>query len=71
MISALISLLIAVIVLGVIFWAVQQLLAIVPMDPRFKTVANVLIVLIAVLVVVWVLLDVVGMAGVHVPYRLP
>lgn len=67
MLGVLLSLLIAAIILGVVFWAIQQLLPLIPMDPRFRTVVNVLLILIAVVFVVYVLAGVVETAGVRMP----
>lgn len=38
-ITALLTLLLVIIILGIIFWAGQQLLARVPMDPIFRVLA--------------------------------
>lgn len=70
MIGALIYLIIALIVLGVIFWAIQQLLPLIPMGEPFRTLVHVLMVVLCVIVVVWVLLQLLGMAGVGIPGRL-
>lgn len=67
MLGALVSLLIAVIILGVIFWAIQQLLPLIPLAEPFRTIVHVLVVVIGVIFVVWALLAVVDTAGVHVP----
>lgn len=67
MIGALLSLLVAVIILGVIFWAAQSLLPLIPLAEPFRTVVRVLLVLIAVVIVVWVFLGVVETAGVRMP----
>ena len=67
MISALIYLIVALIILGVIFWAIQQLLPLIPMGEPFRTIIHVLLVLLCVIVVIWVLLQLLGMAGVAVP----
>jgi len=67
MIGAIISLIIAVIILGVIWWAVQQLLPLIPLAEPFATILRVLVVLLSVVIVIWVLLQILGMAGVHVP----
>lgn len=66
-IGILISVIVALIVLGVVWWAVQQLLPLIPLAEPFATLIRVLITVVAVLVVLWVLLVLVGMMGVHVP----
>lgn len=67
MIGALIYLIIAIVIIGVIFWAIQQLLPLVPMGEPFRTIVHVLMVLLCVIVVIWVLLQLMGMAGIGVP----
>ena len=67
MIGTLISIILTLIVLGVILWAVQSLLPLVPLPPPFATIVNVLITVIVVLVVVWIIA---GLLGVVTPMRL-
>jgi len=67
MIGTLISIVLLLVVLGVILWGLQQLLPIVPMDPRFRTVISVLITIIVVLIIVWIIA---GLLGVVTPLRL-
>ena len=67
MIGLLIGLIVVCLFLGVIFWAVQQLLPLIPLGEPFRTILRVLIVLLGVIIVVWVLLQLLGMANVHVP----
>lgn len=66
MIGALIGLIFALIILGVIFWGCQQLLALVPLAEPFATIVRVLLVVVAVLVVLWVVITLLGIAGIHV-----
>lgn len=67
MISTLIGVIFVLIVLGVLWWAVQQLLPLIPMAEPFRTIVYVLSVVILVLVVLWVISLLLGMAGIHVP----
>lgn len=67
MIGTLIGILLTLVVAGVIWWAVQQLLALVPLAEPFATLVRILIVVITVLIVVWVIITLLGLAGVHVP----
>lgn len=67
MIGTLIAIIIALVILGVVWWAAQQLLALIPIAEPFATIIRVLFILLAVLIVIWVLLQLVGMAGIHVP----
>jgi hypothetical protein len=71
MIGTLIGIIIALIVLGVIWWAIQQLLPLVPLGEPFRTIIRVLMTVIVVLIVLWVILMLLGAGGVHVwsPFR--
>lgn len=68
MIGTLISIILLLIVLGVIIWAVQQLLPLVPLPAPFATIVHVLLVVVVVLVVVWIIG---GLLGVVAPVRFP
>jgi uncharacterized membrane protein YwzB len=52
-----------VIVLGIIFWLLRYLIDVVPMEPPFKKVANVLLTVAMVLILIALLLS---LTGVHV-----
>jgi len=67
MIGTLISIILMLIVLGVIIWAVQQLLPLVPLPEPIGRIINVLVTVIVVLVVVWIIA---GLLGVVTPMRL-
>ena len=67
MLGTLIGLIILCIVLGVIWWGAQQLLALVPLAEPFATIVRVLMVVVLVLVVIYVLVQLLAMGGVHVP----
>jgi hypothetical protein len=67
MIGTLIAIIFALIILGVIWWACQQLLALLPIAEPFRTIIYVLTVVIAVLIVLWIITLLLGMAGIHVP----
>ena len=69
-IGVLISLIVTLIVLGVIWWAIQQLLPLIPLGEPFRTIIRVLMTVILVLIVLWVLLTLLGYAGFHTPFRL-
>ena len=66
MIGTLISIVLLLVVLGVIIWAVQTLLPLVPLPAPFHTIIHVLLVVIVVLVVVWIIA---GLLGVVTPIR--
>ena len=60
MLTTLIWLFILVVIIGVLFWAANRILAVLPVEEPFKTIAYVLLVLIAVAVAVTVLIQIVG-----------
>lgn len=66
MIGIIIGLILLVIVLGVIWWAVEQLLPLIPLGEPFKTIARVLIVLLVVVIVLYVIVALLNMAGIAV-----
>jgi len=68
MIGALISIIVTLIIVGVIWWAVQQLLPLIPLPEPFRKIIYVLLIVILVLIVVWVILTLLGgIGGVHIP----
>jgi hypothetical protein len=66
MIGTLIGIIFVLIVLGVLWWAVQRLMALIPIAEPFRTIIYVLCVLIMVLIVLWIIATLLGMAGIHV-----
>lgn len=68
MIGALIGIIVTIIILGVIFWAFQQLLPLIPLGEPFITILRVLLVVLAVIVVVWVCVQLLGVGGIMVPF---
>ena len=62
MVSALISLLILVVIVGIVVFILKLLLDIIPMDARFKQIAWVLLILIAVLIVLYRALPLLGVS---------
>ncbi len=70
MIGALIGIIFALIILGVLWWAVQRLMALIPIAEPFRTIIYVLCVLILVLIVLYIIAMLLGFAGIHVPMRL-
>ncbi len=67
LIGTLIGIIFFLIVLGVIWWAISQLLPLIPLPAPFATIIHVLLVVIMVIIVLWVILTLLGSAGVHVP----
>jgi hypothetical protein len=70
-IGTLIGIIIVLVILGVVWWAIQQLLPLIPLGEPFRTIIRVLMTVIVVLIVLWVILALLGAAGVHVatPFR--
>jgi hypothetical protein len=66
MIGTLIGVIFALIILGVLWWAVQQLMGLIPIAEPFRTIIYVLCVVILVLIVLYVISILLGMAGIHV-----
>ena len=60
MIGTLVSAILLLIVAGVIIWAVQQLLPLVPMPEPFARIINILITVVVVLIVVYVIASLFG-----------
>ena len=60
MIGTLIGIVVLLIVVGVIWWAIQQLLPLIPLPEPFARIINVLLILILVLVVLYVILILLG-----------
>jgi hypothetical protein len=67
MIGTLIGIFFTLVVLGVLWWALQQLMALIPIAEPFRTIIYVVSVIIMVLIVLWVITVLLGMAGIHVP----
>lgn len=66
MIGSLIGIIFVLIILGVLWWAVQQLMGLIPIAEPFKTIIYVLCVVVMVLIALWVITVLLGMAGIHV-----
>jgi hypothetical protein len=71
LIGTLIGLIVLLIILGVVWWAINQLLPLIPLPEPFARIVHVLLVVILVLIVLWAILALLGVAGVHVagPFR--
>jgi hypothetical protein len=66
-IGALIGIIFALIVLGIVWWAIQQLLPLIPLGEPFRKIIYVLLTILMVVIVLWVIIMLLGMAGIHVP----
>ena len=62
MIGTLIGIIITLIIVGVVWWAIQQLLPLIPLPEPFRQIIYVLMVLILVLIVLYVILQILGTA---------
>ena len=60
MIGTLIGIIIVLIICGVIYWALQQLLPLIPLPEPFGRIIHVLLVVVLVLIVLWVILVLLG-----------
>jgi hypothetical protein len=68
MIGTIISIIVTLIIVGVIYWAITQLLPMIPLPEPFARIIHVLLVVLLVVIVLWVILQLLGaVGGVHVP----
>jgi hypothetical protein len=67
MIGAVIGLILLLVLLGVVWWGIQQLLPLVPMGEPFATIVRVLLAILLAVIVIYVIIQLLGVAGVHVP----
>jgi len=67
MIEGLISLVVTLVVVGVIFWAANALIALLPMQPNIKAAVTVLLQVIAVLIILVAVLQVFGLYNAGLP----
>jgi hypothetical protein len=65
MIESLIALIILIIVLGIVVFVINMLIDLIPMDGRFKQIAKVLLILVAVLILILRALPLVGVSTGH------
>ncbi len=66
MIGTLIGVIFLLIILGVLWWAVQQLMGLIPIAEPFRTIIYVLCVVVMVLIVLYIISMLLGVAGIHV-----
>ena len=67
MIGTMIGIILVLIIIGVVWWAITQLLPMIPLPEPFARIIYVLMVLLMVFVVIWVIITLLGVAGVRVP----
>ena len=68
MIGAIIGIILVLIILGVVWWAIQQLLPMIPLPDPFGRIVHVLLVVLLVVIVIWVIIQLLAVAGVRVPF---
>ncbi len=67
MIGTVIGLILLCVILGVVWWAAQQLLALITLAEPFATIVRILLVVLMVIIVIYVLITLLGLAGISVP----
>jgi hypothetical protein len=65
MVESLIALIILIIVLGIVVFLINMLIDLIPMDGRFKQIAKVLLILVAVLILILRALPLIGVSTGH------
>jgi hypothetical protein len=66
MIGTLIGIIFLLIILGVLWWAMQKLMGLIPIAEPFRTIIYVLCVIILVIIVLYIMAMLLGLAGIHV-----
>ena len=67
MLGAVIGLILLIALLGVVWWGIQQLLPLIPMGEPFATIVRVLLAILLAVIVIYVIIQLLALAGVHVP----
>ena len=67
MLGSVIGLLLLIILLGVVWWGIQQLLPLIPLGEPFRTIVRVLLVILLAVIVIWVIIQLLALGGIHVP----
>ncbi len=67
MIGALIALLLWLVVLAFVYWAALQLIGLVPTSEPFTTIIRVVVAGIGLIIVLWALVEILGIFGISVP----
>jgi hypothetical protein len=66
-IGTLIGVIIVLVLMGLVWWAITQLLPLLPIPEPFARIIDILLRVILVLIVLWVILVLLGAAGMHIP----
>jgi hypothetical protein len=68
MLGAIIGLILTLIILGWLWWAITaKLLPLIPIAEPFASIIQVLIAFLLLMVVIWAIVTILGLAGIHVP----
>ena len=69
MIGTLVGLLITLVIMGLVWWAGQRILALIPLAEPFATLVNIVLVLIVAFIAIYFFIQILGLAGigVHLP----
>lgn len=67
MIGTIVGLIFLCLLAGFVWWAAQQLIALVPMGEPFVTIIRILVAAIILIIVIYALTILLGLAGIHVP----
>ena len=67
MIGSLIVLVVYILVLGLVLWLLQYVINALPMFEPFRAIANVILVVIGVIALIFILLSIVGDTGMRLP----
>lgn len=70
MVQMLIQIIIALLIAGFLFWAVRQVVALIPMEPIFAQVINVILIIVVVAIILfYIVIPLLNMlAGVHINF---
>lgn len=68
MLGTIIGLILLCIVCGVVLWAIQQFLGLIPLAEPFATAVRVLMILIVVIIAIYFIVTLLGFAGIHVSW---
>lgn len=66
MIGTLMGIIFALIIAGVIWWALQEIMKVVPIAEPFRTLIRIVAIVILVIIVLWVAAALLGLAGIPV-----
>lgn len=68
MIGTIIGIIFTLLVIGIIWWGIQQLLPLIPLGEPFQTIIRVLLTVLLALIVIWIIIQLLALGGIHVPF---